>query len=87
MQAIRTRFHGPSNVKGSRYSAKCEARTIYLSADHSLDSADNHRRACEELVKVMGWNTGKLAGGMVGGEFQHDHYWVFVNDMRTGDAS
>jgi hypothetical protein len=78
MQAIRTRFHGPTNIKGSRYSAKCEARTIYLPTDFELDSQGNHTAAAKALLDLMGWK-----GSMVGGCFANDHYWVFTTDTCT----
>ena len=80
MQAIRTKFHGPTNSKGSRVSAKCEAKTIYVSWDHSLNSEQNHKAAAEKLRSVMGWNT-PFYGDIVGGEFDGNHYWVF-DDRR-----
>ena len=50
MQAIITKFHGPTNVRGSRYSATCERGRIIVSADHSLTSDENHLAACAALV-------------------------------------
>jgi hypothetical protein len=81
MQAIRTRFHGQSNVKGSRYSAKCEARTIYRSSDHALTSDGNHQKVAAELLAMMGWK-----GAMVGGSFDNDTYWVFTDTLRQIDT-
>ena len=78
MQAIRTRYHGPTNIKGSRISAKCEARTIYVGYDHALNIEENHRAACRELKRVMQWG-----GDMVGGNFDGDWYWVFDHDIST----
>ena len=39
MQAIRTRYIGPTNTRDSRIQAKCEAKTIYVSYDHALTIA------------------------------------------------
>jgi hypothetical protein len=88
MQAIRTRYHGPSNVRGSRISAKCEARTIYVSYDHALNSEENHRSAARELVRVMDWGKrpNTKYSHMVGGGFAHDMYWVFQDSISTGNA-
>lgn len=94
MQAIRTRYHGPSNTRGSYISAKCEAGSIRMPYAHELDIAGNHEAACKMLIKKMKWDTGHYAD-MVGGEFAEDHYWVFddnrlkalkgiVNSMRAG---
>jgi|GEM_PF-2338241 hypothetical protein len=59
--AIKTKFIGPSNTRGSRVKAEtCEAlrehrRSVTLSWDHSLDGQGNHARAAEALAKKLGW--------------------------------
>lgn len=80
MQAIRTRYHGPSNSRGSRISAKCEAKTIYVSYDHALSIDGNHKAACAALIAKMQWDTDHYAD-VVCGVFDNDHYWVF-DDKR-----
>jgi len=80
MQAIRTKYHGPTDTKGPRISAQCEAGRIYVSYDHALNIGDNHKAACDALVKKLGWNTEPYAD-MVGGEFDGAMYWVF-DDKR-----
>jgi hypothetical protein len=64
--------------------AKCEARTIYISYPNENSDTDNHRVACEALIRAMGWHQphGKYAP-MVGGYFDGAHYWVFADDMRA----
>jgi hypothetical protein len=86
MQAIRTRYIGPSNVRGSRIQAKCEARTMYVSYDHALNLGENHRAACEALMLAMGWIPEHPTHyeNRVGGVFAHDYYWVALNDTQTG---
>jgi hypothetical protein len=81
MQAIRTRYIGPSNVRGSRIQAKCEARTLYMPYDHALNLEGNHAAACEALLLVMQWSPKR-----VGGVFAHDYYWISINDTQTGGA-
>ncbi len=91
MQAIITTFHGPTNTRGSRYSAKCEAMTIYLSADHALSADENHKRACDELCARMDarnvakygskagqWAKPKVSGQIISG--QHVH--VFIGEAH-----
>lgn len=77
MQAIRTRYIGPSNVKGSRIQAKCEAKTIYVSYDHALNIDENHNAARQALVRLMGWDSPYYAP-MVSGCFENDYYHVFT---------
>lgn len=45
-QAILTKYHCPTNHKGSRYSAACDAGRIVVSAAHELNPEENHKRAC-----------------------------------------
>lgn len=80
MQAVRTKYHGPTNTNGSRISAQCEAGRIYVSYDHALDIEGNHKAACDAFVKKLGWDTDHYAD-MVGGEFDGAMYWVF-DDKR-----
>lgn len=74
MQAIRTRYHGPTNTKGSRLSAQCEAGRIYVPYDHALNLSDNHEAAAKALANRLGWKRHP----MIGGVFEHDHYWTFM---------
>ena len=76
MQAIRTRYFGPSDVKGSRIQAKCEGGSIYVGYDHALDIEDNHRAACRALIKKLKWDADGRAT-MYGGVFDRDYYWTF----------
>lgn len=65
MQAIRTKFAGPTDHKGSRIIATSyKARTV-VAYDHELSIEDNHRRAAE-LHAVKAWTldgTAQLAHG------------------------
>lgn len=55
MQAITTKFIGPTNTRGSRYRATCEAGTITLDADDRLGLEENHKRAAHALIDKLGW--------------------------------
>lgn len=77
MQAIRTRYIGPTNSRGSRIQAKCEAKTIYVRYDHALNIEENHEAACKALVQSMGW-TSPYYTAMCSGVFDGDHYHVFT---------
>lgn len=62
-KAIKTKYHGPGNVKGSRISATDEdGNRIVLSWDYALDSDGNHKVAARALCDKMGWR-GELASG------------------------
>lgn len=63
MKAITTKFHGPSNVKGSRYSATDgDGNRVILPTDYALGSERNHDRAAIALCMKMKWD-GPLMGG------------------------
>jgi hypothetical protein len=71
MQAIRTRYHGPSDFKGSRINAKCEGATVSMPYNHGLTLQDNHAEAARQLADKLGW-----VGIYHGGYFARDYYWV-----------
>ena len=76
MQAIRTRYHGPTNSTGSCIRAKCEAGAIRMPYDYALNIDGNHKAACAELLKKLGWDTQHYQK-MTGGVFAGDWYFVF----------
>jgi hypothetical protein len=82
-QAIVTKFHGPTNTKGSRVSARCEAKRILVSWDHRLHSDGNHVAAAKALASQLGWE-GPWYGGCIDGGY------TFVqggdDDLGTGCA-
>lgn len=84
MQAIKTKYFGPTNSKGSRIQASCEVRKIYVPYNHALDSDRNHRAACEELLRVLGWTSDKSVhfSDMVGGWHTNCMFWVFANTFE-----
>ncbi len=71
MQAIRTRYYSPTNTRGTRITATCEAESFTLPRDYSLDIDEDHARVAQALVQRMGWT-----GVYRGGEFGGDYYWV-----------
>lgn len=75
MQTIETRFHGPTNTKGSRYSARnADGKSVILSTDFALNSDENHARAAIALCEKMGWD-----GQLIGGQTKAGRYtFVFV---------
>ena len=54
MITIFTRYLGPTNHRGSRYSAcTADGRRVTLAADYALDASDNHARAARALVRKL----------------------------------
>lgn len=76
MKAITTKFHGPTNSKGSRYSAiDSDNNRVTLSTDYALNSDENHRRAAVALCEKMGW---KGAESLIGGGTKEGMVFVFA---------
>lgn len=76
MKAIRTKYHGPGNVKGARISATDDdGNRVIVSYDHA--SREPHDEAALALCKKMGW-TGTLTRGAVRG----GNVYVFSGDAR-----
>lgn len=50
MQAIQTKFLGPTNTRGSRFKATCWLTSFTMSRDYSASVEENHAAAIEALV-------------------------------------
>jgi hypothetical protein len=89
LQGIVTKYHGPTNSRGSRISATAAAGRVYLGYNHSLNAEDNHWAAANALADKLGWlapgratPSYKLAqGGAPNGE---GYLFVLVRD--NGEA-
>lgn len=86
MQAIRTRYAGPTNSRGSRIHAQADAGRVSVPYDTSRSNDENHRRACDALRVKLGW-TGPRYWPMVGGEVGRDMYWVSVGPTSPVSAA
>lgn len=68
MQAIVTKYHGPTDKRGSRISASCEAGRISIPYPHELSSPDAHEAAAQALLGKVGlsdkWRI--VGGGLPG---------------------
>jgi hypothetical protein len=56
MQAITTKYLGPTDKKGARIKATCDAGSITVSYPHELSGQDVHAFAAMALVRKLGWN-------------------------------
>lgn len=77
-QAIVTKYHGPTNTRGSRISATAEAGRIMLSWDYALNGSDNHKAAAQALVDKMGWTVEAGYPSLVGGALPGNAGYCFV---------
>ena len=55
MQAITTKYQGPTNNRDSRIKAECEAGSVYVSWDYGIGYEENHAAARDALVNKLGW--------------------------------
>lgn len=62
-QAIVTKYLGPTNHRGSRVKATCEAGSVTVAWDDALDVADNHAKAVRALLIKLDWDRSFIGGG------------------------
>lgn len=64
MKAITTKYHGPTNTRGSRVSASDEdGNRVSLIWENALDSEANHDAAAKALCVKMDWTQNPLVRG------------------------
>lgn len=76
MQAITTKYYGPTNNRCSRIKATAAAGSITIPYEYAGREEDAHKIAAYALVKKLGWTDvhyGKLATGQ-----QHTGDYVHV---------
>lgn len=62
MQAIQTKYVGPTNYRGTRIIARADAGRIVHHYDYSLGDIGNHKAAAHALADKLGWG-GTWVGG------------------------
>ncbi len=76
MKAIVTKYHGPTNMRGSRITASDEdGNRITIPYPHELSGEDVHRKAANALCTKMKWN-----GKLVAGSLKNGYVFVFTGD-------
>ena len=79
-QAIVTKYHGPTDKRGSRISARCEIKRVFFGYDCTKNTIDNHRAAMRELVQQLGWGGLWHGGGLPDGS---SYCWVMLPETGT----
>jgi hypothetical protein len=87
LQAITTKYLGPTNHRCGRIVATCNAGTLPVSYDYDLEVADNHRRVATQLADSLGWldDRGTLTYRLVGGVLPHGKGYAFVILVEDSD--
>jgi hypothetical protein len=80
MQAIVTKYIGPSDTKGARIKATCDAGSITIGYPHELSGEAVHAAAAMALVRKLGWATDFYKDWVAGGLPEQKGY-VFVNAL------
>lgn len=82
MQAILTKYFGPTNSRGSRIKAQCAAGNVTVSFPYELSGQEAHRAAAVALCQKLQWlDHGALMGGQL-----HTGDYVFVFDNASSRA-
>lgn len=68
LQAIVTRYCGPSNSRGSRYAANAWGGRITRACDNAVNADTNSALAARKLAEKFGWQGVFVAGGMPDGQ-------------------
>lgn len=68
-QAIQTKYIAPTNTRGARVKAWCQAKSIYVSWDDRFDVDENHYAAASQLREIMRWPTHEGFGALPGGGY------------------
>jgi len=68
-QAISTKFLGPTDSRGARVKAACEAGSLTAPWDYSLGIEANHAHAARDLAMKLGWAGHWYGGGLSGAGF------------------
>ena len=55
MQAIITQYHGPTNYRSARISARASAGKKFYDWDYALGIEENHDRAANRFAESFGW--------------------------------
>jgi hypothetical protein len=79
MQAIQTKYMGPTNTKGSRIKATCAAGSVTIGYPYELSGMDCHAKAAYALLAKMHWDY-KLVGGQLA---NHDYAFVMVDPLSN----
>jgi hypothetical protein len=78
MQAIITKYIGPSNTKGARIKAIASAGSVTISYDHNQDHDEPFRAGAQALCAKFGWEFNHCNGGLPDGSM----VWVQLPKKR-----
>lgn len=59
-QAIITKYHGPTNFRGARVSARSQAGARFYAWDDAKGQEENHDSAAMAYAESLGWAVGRV---------------------------
>ena len=65
LQAIVTKYLGPTNTRGARIKATCAWGSITRAYDYELDFDAQHHAAAIDLCNKLGWTFARLHSGIL----------------------
>ena len=83
MQAIETKYLGPTNFRGARIKATAQAGSITIPWDHELNVEGNHDAAARALVRKWGWFGSWIRGALPSGR---GNVYVALNGYVSTDG-
>jgi hypothetical protein len=63
-QAIITKFIGPTNYRGARVKARCDAGSVTVPWNYAIGIEGNHKAAALALAQKLDWSGDWIGGGM-----------------------
>lgn len=69
MQAIITKYFGPTNSRGSRIKATCSAGSVTIDYPHELSGMDCHAKAAYALLAKLQWGYKLMGGQLPSGDY------------------
>ena len=99
LQAITTKYFGPTNTRGARVKASCSRGSITVSRNHALSIEENHAEAKKALVEKFAKEDEKQHGPWKGqgvnpwlrttahGVLEDGrHVFVFTGESNAGES-
>ena len=77
MQAIVTKYLGPTNTKGGRIKALADAGSITISYPQRLNPPEAHAEAARQLAEKLEWTAPEL-GELVQGWLPDNVPWAYA---------
>jgi len=82
MQAIQTRYHGPTNTRPARITARAAAGSISISVHIIPANVNRHRFAAVALCAKLNWSA-SISNNLLQGSLPDEISEVFVFDHPT----